>query len=380
MEKSKFKFNKTVLLRADANDAIGMGHMMRCISVARAMLRDDNDKITPVFVISDERSAGLLAERELEFVCLHTDYRDKIPEVEDGVDSPMGQLFRNYHPVSMLVDSYQVEASYFTGLRRIAEAVAALDGMARTGIFYLDDVDVPDYELDGIINYNIYAGDLPYRQEKRFLGSAYIPLGEKFWDVKKRINNSTPESDEIRNSDNSLHCMISSGGADMLNICYTIGERMASAYPDCVFHVVCGKYNAHRSELLRLAEQHTNLCVEYDARDMCALEQNCDIAISAAGSTMYELAVLGVPTITYFFADNQRLVAEAFAGQTGMCNAGDYRVDSQAVLERIQQRFEEYKDNTLIRMNAGRRIRHVTDGLGAFRIAGILTGMEQTNL
>lgn len=380
MEKNKTKFNKMVLLRADANDAIGMGHMMRCISVAQAMLRSTDNKITPVFIVSDERSAELLAERGLEFVCLHTDYRDKMPEVDGGVDSPMGKLFRICHPVSLLVDSYQVEAGYFTCLRRIAEDVAASDGMERTGIFYLDDVDVPDYELDGIINYNIYAEDLPYRQEKRFLGSTYIPLGEKFWDVKNRINNDTPGGNGIGNPDIPLRCMISSGGSDMLNICYAIGDRMASAYPDCVFHVVCGKYNAHRSELMRLAEQHTNLRVEYDVSDMCTLERNCDIAISAAGSTMYELASLGVPAITYFFADNQRLVAEAFARQAGMCNAGDYRVDSQAVLKCIQQRFEEYKDNTLIRMNAGRRIRHVTDGLGAFRIAGILTGMEQTNL
>ncbi|MCR5796546.1 MAG: hypothetical protein K6G63_01315 [Eubacterium sp.] len=46
--------------------------------------------------------------------------------------------------------------------------------------------------------------------------------------------------------------------------------------------------------------------------------QKCDIAISAAGSTLYELCACGVPTITYTTADNQ-IKAEKFLAKKKSC-------------------------------------------------------------
>ena len=45
---------------------------------------------------------------------------------------------------------------------------------------------------------------------------------------------------------------------------------------------------------------------------MSEVMKYCDIAITAGGSTMYELCACGVPMITYAFADNQLPGVEGF--------------------------------------------------------------------
>lgn len=44
-----------------------------------------------------------------------------------------------------------------------------------------------------------------------------------------------------------------------------------------------------------------------ECKKMSELMQQCDMAVSAAGSTLYELCACGMPTITYVLADNQKL-------------------------------------------------------------------------
>lgn len=53
----------------------------------------------------------------------------------------------------------------------------------------------------------------------------------------------------------------------------------------------------------------------------------CDVAVSVAGSTLYELCACGIPTITYVLADNQIPAEEMFEQEGIMLNARDYRVN-----------------------------------------------------
>ena len=51
-------------------------------------------------------------------------------------------------------------------------------------------------------------------------------------------------------------------------------------------------------------------------KDVKSLIESCDITISAAGSTMYEICACGVPMVTYSLADNQNPGTEAFEKQS----------------------------------------------------------------
>ena len=60
-----------IYIRADANDKIGIGHMMRCFSIAQALRKRGTEA---TFFVADRSSAKMAAEAGFGYVCLNSDY------------------------------------------------------------------------------------------------------------------------------------------------------------------------------------------------------------------------------------------------------------------------------------------------------------------
>ena len=102
---------------------------------------------------------------------------------------------------------------------------------------------------------------------------------------------------------------------------------------------------------------------------MSELMLNCDVAISAAGSTLYELCATQTPTITYILEDNQQPVADAFAELKVLMNCGDIRnmgpvILADKLIYNAINLCEDYDKRKMIsRLQAS-----IVDGKGASRI------------
>ena len=94
---------------------------------------------------------------------------------------------------------------------------------------------------------------------------------------------------------------------------------------DIRFHFLIGAMNQDKKEIEKLAEGMSNAVLHYNVSDMKSLICSCDIAVSAAGSTLYEICACGVPLITYVLADNQYEGAKAFEEKGLALNCGDIR-------------------------------------------------------
>ena len=113
----------------------------------------------------------------------------------------------------------------------------------------------------------------------------------------------------------------------------------------------------------------------------------CDLAISAAGTTLYELCAAGVPTLAFSMSDNQELFAKQMAAAGAVTYLGDIR--NQEVLAELEKNVaswlsergaaEEYglpeagersaDKALLLRQQESARMHALTDGLGSRRIA-----------
>ena len=60
-------------------------------------------------------------------------------------------------------------------------------------------------------------------------------------------------------------------------------------------------------------------------KDMAGLMRACDLAVSAAGTTLYELCAAGVPSVSFTMADNQLPCARDMERFAGVLCAGDVR-------------------------------------------------------
>ena len=59
-------------IRVDANDTIAMGHLMRCMSIARQL-----NKKHVIFIVSDECAKDVLDIDEFSCICMNNDYARK---------------------------------------------------------------------------------------------------------------------------------------------------------------------------------------------------------------------------------------------------------------------------------------------------------------
>lgn len=343
---AQFEGQQVVAIRADANKTAAIGHIMRCITIAGELKKRG---MRVVFFTADEWPKEALTAAGMEQICLHTRWdwmEEELPRLEE--------LLARLGVKILLVDSYQVSPAYFEALRDQVKLV------------YLDDCFEAVYPVDLLINYNAFHTRFPYRERyaektKLLLGTSYVPLREEF----------SQAAEEIRQEESARSVFLSSGGGDsenaMLGILTKLAER--EAFADITIHVVIGAYYPRGDEMKAFADAHANVRVYHPCRNVAALMQACDAAASAAGTMLFELSAMKVPTVFFQTADNQRYDSEFFARDERMLDAGDIRKNREACLTAVCDGLERILADGDLRMRMREKLSLVTDGKGAERIA-----------
>ncbi len=333
----------TVGIRADGNATIGMGHLMRCTSIAYALREHE---VNCIFYTAEEEAGKFLRERGFACHILNTDYRNmesELPVLRELMDVAACSL--------LLVDSYQMTQKYLNCL------------MEQCKVFYLDDMGDGGLIADGIINYNIYGKDLAYETwcpacTTLLLGAEYAPVKAQFTETYYNVKDAVSR------------ILITMGGSDALNIAGQLGERLLQMLPERIgLDIICGRFNPHLEELRRMAAQEKRIQILVDVQDMWNKMAAADVAVSAAGSTMYELSAMGVPSVCCYYVENQRRIAEGFADKVEMVNAGDFSKDGEAVLDKLTSEICRLVGSEEERKALSLRMRQVSDGYGARRVA-----------
>lgn len=117
---------------------------------------------------------------------------------------------------------------------------------------------------------------------------------------------------------------------------------------------------------------HPRVKVHRQVTDMAGLMRGCDLAVTAGGTTVYELCALGVPFVCFSYAENQEALT-AYVGQGDMgWNAGEFHHDPKGTLERIDSLVRQALARPGLRQRMSARARVLVDGRGAKRLAEAL--------
>lgn len=329
-----------ILFRADGNPDIGTGHIMRCLSLADA-LQEQGWEIT--FITAEPYFQRLIQTRGYPCTVLGTAY-DRMEE-ELSIFLP---IIERERPELVILDSYFVTSQYMEAIRNISR------------LLYIDDLNAFDYPADAVVNYNIYGPELPYPQNKTyFLGPQYAPLRKEFQGLSQRNT-----KDRVEN------VLVSTGGTDQYHVALHCAEYLREHLPreNMIFHFVLGAMNRDIVQLEQIAEDFSFIKLHRQVTDMCSLMLQCDVAISAAGTTLYELCACGLPTVTYILADNQIQGAQMFQKAGLMPCAGDIREDA-CFLERLFELLNSLADDFAQRQHIAEQMQGAVDGRGAARLA-----------
>lgn len=383
-----------VVIRADANSKIGMGHVMRCLSVADALLKRGEEVL---FVTADDTPVPLLTKKGVPYRVLHTDYADMEAELPELLAVLRELTLRAESPemvlpqmpsqrvesseealpqrnTAILVDSYYVTEKYLAALKK------------RITTIYMDDIYAFSYPVDMLINYNIYGEEMGYEKDAAFadtkllLGTEYVPLREEFAAGAGYAQSRKELSAETENvtSAEDGGILITTGGSDSFNLAgQLLMEAMKyDALKEKEYHVVSGSLNPHIGELQALAQKHENIHIHCNVTNMAELMAESEVALSAGGSTLYELCAVGVPVIAFSFAENQERLVQTFVKRGIAQYGGNYRTDGNKMIQNTIAGLETLLEDENLRTEYRKKARTLVDGKGAERIAEAIQALK----
>ena len=337
-----------VLFRVDAGSSIGLGHLQRCLSLALALQREGS---RCVFLGLPEAVAeSIVAGAGFEFI--------RLKEIQPGDANDLKQVTRQIglegYDVAV-VDSYQVSTNYLGRLRATGAFVVTLDDLARY-----------PFPCQMVVNGGIHARQLTYRstgEDTQFLlGTAYCLLRPEFWTVPPRM-----PREKVRNM------LLTLGGADPDHLTPQLLKALDRLPGDFTITVVIGPFFQNERQVALAAQEcgHRVQLARSPERVM-ELMLEADLAVSAAGQTLYELAAVGTPTIAIQVADNQRMQLKSF-GETGFLHSAGSS-DSDKVVNSAAALAKTLLTSYERRRKMGESGKRLVDGQGALRISRLLLG------
>lgn len=321
-----------IAIRADGGAHIGMGHIMRTLALAREM-----HKFHEVFYIcrvdnplTDSYSIGIEKVKS-QGVHVKTIREDSVLIDLKSIEADL-----------LITDSYHVDENYFNETKRMFHKTA-----------YIDDMNLYYFNVDFLINQNVDAVDFRYKvnkDTKMIVGSQYIMIREEFENISKKYIKEDPQD-----------IMITVGGADPYHVTEQILDYVKLL--DYNFHVIVGPSFSKDNSLENYESEKIRL---YYNADMYEIMKKCDVAISACGSTLYELAACGVPTLGIIIADNQQGIANKMNALGMIKNMGWY---NELIKDKFIEILIEFCNNFTARSEMSRKAQNVIDGNGVKRIA-----------
>lgn len=330
---------RELYFRVDTNDVVATGHIMRCLSIADAAR---NLGITPVFILADDTGKRRVEERGYRSIILDSKWDDLYSESDK-----LKEVIINNDIKVLVVDSYYASDEYFSKISEI------------TNVIYIDDLGSFEYPVSGVVCYANYYDKFDY--PKRFvdskvnfyLGCDYVPLRKEFEKIEPK---------EIKENIESV--LLLSGGGDQNHALKTFVQSLSTDF-DFKIIAICGQYNTDYDELERTYSEDEHVKIYKSVDNMLELMQGADLAISAGGTTLYELSACGTPTITYSFTDNQLDNVYQFEKDRLMKYAGDMRNGS--IIEALERYIYFYSSKEK-REEASLGLKKLVDGLGAKRL------------
>jgi UDP-2,4-diacetamido-2,4,6-trideoxy-beta-L-altropyranose hydrolase len=332
-----------VALRADAYAEIGTGHLMRCIVLGQGIMERGGE----VVFITYCSSAGLVSRLKNEGFSLH------LLNVPGSLTESLG-LIEKERPDWVVLDGYHFDSGYQKAMKDAGYKLLVIDDYVRLDYYYADIILNQNYGAEEI-QYNTGKGT------KLLLGTKYVMLRREF--LKYRES-------ERKSPEFAGNLLITMGGADTGNSTLKVLKAVNLIKSALNVKIVLGAANPHYEMLARESEGSSHsIEILSEVEDMAPLMAWADAAVSAGGSTVWELAFMGLPSLLCIVADNQ-VNAVSCLVRDGVFMSLGYQLEMGEIkkAEMIQQLLKDKARRSAL----AEKGRAMVDGKGIIRIIDIV--------
>ena len=286
-----------VIFRVDASLEMGTGHVMRCLTLANE-LKQQNHEI--VFICRELTGNLILLIKYPVLVLPKNDnfqsdglYLNWLGATqEQDAEQTIKVIPKNID--LLIVDSYALDEIWHKQLKPYTKKIMVIDDLADR-----------QFDCDVLLNQNLGTQIEDYKDKvtddcELLLGCDYALLRPEFPNLREKALIKRKNTKVIKN------ILISMGGSDITNKTYDILQEVSD---DLNIVVILGGISPHNKIIKNYAKSKKNVKVVVDADNISSLMFDADLAIGAGGSTSWERCCLGLPTLLYVLAENQRKIA-----------------------------------------------------------------------
>lgn len=344
------KEQRSLVIRADADVRIGTGHVMRCLALAQAW-QDAGGRAIFAMAKGTPTLESRLATEGAEVVRL------QIPPGKPDDAPQAAGLAKERGARWVAVDGYHFGYEYQLTLKEHGLRVLFIDDHGHAGRYCADIVLNQNISADE----SLYADRSPYT--RLLLGPRYVLLRREFWSWR-RWKREIP--------DIARKVLVTMGGSDPENVTLKVIQALEQASVEGLEAVaVVGGSNPYYEELRSAVQSPaTAVRLKRNVANMPELMAWADVAVSAGGSTCWELAFMGLPSVVLVMAENQERAVEVLAARRVMLSIGH----AQCARERdIAKALAALLPNHCARETLSKNGRQLVDGLGALRVAEMVS-------
>jgi len=283
---------------------------MRCIALGQAW-QDRGGKVTFISHCESDTLRQRIIDEGFDFIPIEKPYPDP-----NDLSQTLAHLKPLLPPPSsvfrlspwLILDGYHFTPEYQKAIREAGVHLLVIDDMNHFS----------HYHADILLNQNIHATELNYscdKDTKLLLGTKYVLLRREF--LKYRgFKRQIPEK--------AKKILVTLGGADPDNVTLKVIKALNLINdPDLEVKIVVGPSNPHIESLKKeIFRSPFSVLLSPPVSNMADLMAWADVAISGGGSTSWELAFMGVPSLIIILADNQDQIAKSLDANKIAINLG----------------------------------------------------------
>jgi len=294
---------KTAFFRFEASPGIGAGHAIRSCVLADALLEEG----WICKIVTSKRSVEFI-ENLKKYVRINTeDFYELCPKAD-----------------LLVMDNYDLDEAYEKHFRNKIKKILVIDDLANR-----------QHDCDILIDqtYGRNPDDYKYLVPthcKILAGSDYVLLRKEFIEMRPKA------LEKRRNTKKVQRILISMGGGDPKNYTLKALELLKEVGFKGAIDIVLGFKSFNIEVVQEYIASLQNACTIHTNANMSQLIYDADLAIGAAGSSVWERCCLGLPSILFNLADNQNNISKALHHSLSIkdflgCDPKIYRDFSQSL-------------------------------------------------
>lgn len=258
-----------IYIFTEGGNTMGFGHISRCVSLYQAFL---SKGYAPTFIANTDNSTKKILAG-VNYKILNWAAEEEFLKTLTNQDIA-------------IIDSYATPESIYTKISNLVKLAV-----------YFDDYNRINYPKGIIINsaLNIKKTKYPKKDLICLLGNSFIALRQIFWNIPKKKIKQNIET-----------VLITFGGSDNNNLTPKVLKFLTQKYPFIKKIVIVGKSFTNINEIKLLKDKKTSILESPSIEKIQIAMVNADVAISAGGQTINELARNGVPTLAFISNQSER--------------------------------------------------------------------------